>query len=105
MPARRPEADAALAGPADAFGWFFRNRRTGAITIGQWPNAPLLIVAACATLGWVFDPPGVLGTAIRVVGWGSLACWAGDEILRGVNPWRRCLGAAVLLYGAYALLA
>ena len=25
-----------------------------------------------------------------------LAWWAADEVLRGVNPWRRCLGAAVL---------
>jgi hypothetical protein len=26
----------------------------------------------------------------------ALAVWAGDELLRGVNPWRRCLGGAVL---------
>ncbi len=26
-----------------------------------------------------------------------LIWWAGDELLRGVNPWRRCLGAAVLI--------
>ena len=26
-----------------------------------------------------------------------LTWWAGDELLRGVNPFRRCLGAAVLI--------
>jgi hypothetical protein len=26
---------------------------------------------------------------------GALLIWAGEEIVRGVNPWRRCLGAAV----------
>jgi hypothetical protein len=28
---------------------------------------------------------------------------AGDEILRGVNPWRRCLGMAVLCYRLWTL--
>jgi hypothetical protein len=26
----------------------------------------------------------------------ALFCWAGDEVIRGVNPFRRMLGAAVL---------
>lgn len=88
-----------------AVDWLFRNRATGEITIGQWPNAPLLVFAACASITWGFDPPGTVGTVIRLVGALALAYWAADEILRGVNPWRRFLGAAVLLYGAYALLA
>ena len=43
--------------------------------------------------------------------WGSvtgavaLAFWAIDEILRGVNPLRRILGAAVLTFVAIRLLA
>ena len=28
----------------------------------------------------------------------SLVVWAVDELCRGVNPWRRCLGAALLVY-------
>jgi hypothetical protein len=32
-----------------------------------------------------------------------LLIWAGDEIVRGVNPWRRCLGAAVASYELAAL--
>lgn len=36
---------------------------------------------------------------------GFLLVWAADEILRGVNPWRRCLGAAVLIYELATILA
>src|ERR1700722_4386189 len=34
----------------------------------------------------------------RVVFKGGLLIWAVDGVFRGVNPWRRCLGAAVLGY-------
>jgi hypothetical protein len=33
----------------------------------------------------------------------SIAVWAADEILRGVNPFRRLLGGAVLGWLAYRL--
>ena len=68
-----------------AFRWFFENRRTGRITIGQWPNLPLWIFLVATLLRL-----GALATIALVV-------WAGDEIIRGVNPFRRLLGAAVLL--------
>jgi hypothetical protein len=35
---------------------------------------------------------------------GGLIIWAADEIVRGVNPWRRCLGAAVIAYEFLTLL-
>lgn len=44
----------------------------------------------------VFSPSGGAGTAVRVVGTGALAVWAADELVRGVNPWRRVLGGGVL---------
>lgn len=72
-------------------GWLFRNRRTGGITIVQWPNVALgiFIGARLAHLLW---PNG----AVRAVGTAALWWWAVDEIVRGVNPWRRILGTAVL---------
>jgi hypothetical protein len=30
--------------------------------------------------------------------------WAADEIFRGVNPWRRLLGIAVLVYEMATIL-
>ena len=78
-----------------AFDWFFRDRRTGRIVIGQWPNLPLWLFGAAAIASFpAAGTPAELyaDLASRVF----LTWWAADEVLRGVNPWRRCLGAAVL---------
>jgi hypothetical protein len=80
--------------------WFFRNRQTGAITVAQAPNVVLWIAIVAAGAKWIWSPEGVLGTTLGMVVTGSLLLWAADEIARGVNPWRRCLGLAV---GAYEL--
>ena len=74
--------------------WWFESRDTGAITVAQPPNPPLFVAAA----GWLVDLllSGTLGAAGRVVSIVALGYWAGDEIVRGVNPWRRVLGLFVL---------
>ena len=78
--------------------WFFRNRETGAITIAQAPNLVLWIVIAGSVPIWAWHPAGHLGAALEIVVKAGIFVWAIDETLRGVNPWRRCLGAAVLSY-------
>jgi hypothetical protein len=87
------------------FDWCFRNRVTGAITIGQWPNPPLWILAAASVLGLLVPAPSPAATVLSVIAGLSLAWWAADEVLRGVNPWRRALGAAVLILQAVRLFA
>ena len=84
--------------------WFFRNRETGAITIAQWPNLVLWIVIAAGILLWIWPSAGKASLALTIVVKGGLIIWGADEIIRGVNPWRRCLGAAVVLYGLMTLL-
>jgi hypothetical protein len=84
--------------------WFFRNRETGAITIAQWPNLVLWIVIAAGVLVWTWPSAGEISLALRVVFKGGLLIWAADEIVRGVNPWRRCLGTAVAVYMVVTLL-
>jgi hypothetical protein len=76
--------------------WLFRNRHTGGITIVQAPNLALWVFLVASVLRWVFDPSGGLGTALGVVATAGLLWWAVDEVVRGVNPWRRLLGGAVL---------
>ncbi len=44
----------------------------------------------------LLDPTGSLDTALRVIATGGLLWWAADELIRGVNPWRRLLGGGVL---------
>jgi hypothetical protein len=77
--------------------WFFQNRQTGAITIAQMPNLVLWIVIIAAGLRLIW-PSGNLALALTLVVKGGLLLWAVDEIFRGVNPWRRCLGAAVFIF-------
>jgi len=85
-------------------GWWFRNRQTGAITIAQWPNRALWIVIVATILGWMCPSVGFSDMALEIVVNGGLMVWALDEIIRGVNPWRRCLGAFVAVYELATLL-
>jgi hypothetical protein len=85
--------------------WFFRNRETGAITIAQAPNLALWIVIVGGVLIWAWHPAGWWGAALEMIVEVGLFVWAVDEIVRGVNPWRRCLGGAVLAYELTTMLA
>jgi hypothetical protein len=83
--------------------WCFRNRETGAITVAQAPNLILWIVIATGALRWIWSS-GTPGFLLTVGFKGSLAIWAVDEFFRGVNPWRRFLGAVVLIYDLATIL-
>lgn len=75
--------------------WFFRDR-AGRVVIAQWPNLPLWLFG----LSWLTARLAT-GAAAHWAGIAAsilLAVWAADEVLRGVNPWRRCLGAGVLVW-------
>ena len=76
--------------------WLFRDRTTGRITIAQFPNAALWVFIVASVLRRLLSPAGTVDSTLRVVAAGSLFWWATDEVLRGVNPWRRLLGAGVL---------
>lgn len=84
--------------------WLFRDRRTGRITVAQFPNPALWLFLAASLLGWLLAPSGDLRTGLRVLATGALMWWAIDEIVRGANPWRRLLGGAVLAAQAATLL-
>lgn len=74
--------------------WLFRNRKTGRITIAQFPNAALALFLAASLLRQLVH--GRLDDTLGVLATGGLVWWAVDELVRGVNPWRRLLGGAVL---------
>ncbi|MFK4488222.1 putative membrane protein YhhN [Bradyrhizobium sp. USDA 336] len=84
--------------------WFFRSRETGAITIAQWPNLILWIVIVAGLLLWIWPSAGRASVVLTIVFKGGLMIWGADEIIRGVNPWRRCLGAAVVVYELITLV-
>ena len=76
--------------------WLFRNRHTGRITIVQAPNLALWLFIVASVLRSLLDPSGGLRTALGGLATAGLLWWAVDEVVRGVNPWRRLLGGAVL---------
>jgi hypothetical protein len=77
--------------------WMLKDRQTGRRVVVQPPNAPLLIWFAVTLLRWAWHPDGTAAKVLDVVGTTALVLWAVDEVARGVNPFRRGLGAVVLL--------
>ena len=84
--------------------WVFRSRETGRIVVGQRPNALLVVFLASWGATWLLAPDGAAGRVVLAISRIALGFWAADELLRGVNPWRRALGLAVLGYLAWLLL-
>ncbi len=76
--------------------WLFRNRKTGEITIAQFPNLALWIFLGATVVRWLTSPTGTGGTVVDVIAIGALLWWGVDEMVRGVNPFRRLLGALVV---------
>ncbi len=76
--------------------WWFRSRETGRITVAQWPNLSLGIFLGAWVVRKVLDPAGTADTVLVVVAGAALVWWAVDELVRGVNPFRRVLGGVVL---------
>ena len=86
------------------FRWWFEDRSSGRIVVGQTPTLPLWVFALAWSTNKVAQPGGVAGDALRGVASASLAIWSLDEIARGVNPWRRALGTGVLVAEAVSWL-
>ena len=77
--------------------WIFRDRTTNRVVIAQRPNVPLALWLICLVVSRLAHPHGHASTVLSIIGTTALVIWAGDEVARGVNPWRRALGAGVLV--------
>jgi hypothetical protein len=76
--------------------WLFRNRQTGEMTVVQMPNVPLVVWLVARTVQVITQPEGTVNTVLTVVSTGALLVWAVDELVRGVNPFRRIVGGLIL---------
>lgn len=76
--------------------WAMRSRETGKITIGQQAYLSQKLFSAL-TVGGVLLPKSRLRSNVGVLAITSLGWWATDEILRGVNPFRRASGVVALV--------
>jgi hypothetical protein len=87
--------------------WMFVNRRTGGFTVAQWPNVALSVFIALSIARRLNIAKGTSQTTLRLLSVVALLVWAADELIRGVNPFRRILGLGVLLatISGFSLLA
>lgn len=84
--------------------WVFRNRETGEITVAQFPNVAIWVFLGATGVRLLVHPAGTAADVVTWVGRGALLYWGADELLRGVNPWRRFLGAGALVWQAATIL-
>jgi hypothetical protein len=86
--------------------WMFVNHRTGGIAVAQWPNVALSVFIALSIARRLDIAKGTPQTTLRLLSIVAILAWAADELIRGVNPFRRILGLGVLLVtiSSFALL-
>jgi hypothetical protein len=80
-----------------ALRWIFVNRRTGGLTVAQWPNVALSVSIALSIARRLNIQKGTPEATLGVLSVVATIVWAVDELVRGVNPFRRILGVVVLL--------
>jgi hypothetical protein len=66
-------------------------------TVGQSPNPPLWVALAALVVWLLSGDSGWVGQTARAVFYVALTVWAYEEAVRGVNGFRRGLGALALL--------
>lgn len=72
--------------------WWFRDRTTGKILVAQLPNLAILLWMTTVAARWFVAPDSTANALLEWAGSVTLGWWAVDELVRGVNPWRRMLG-------------
>ena len=76
--------------------WWFRDRTSDRIVVAQSPNAAIWVFVLATALRW--SPYDRIDDELRWLGAGALTVWGLDELARGADPFRRLLGAGVLVW-------
>ncbi len=74
------------------------------VTVAQFPNPPLMVALLAVVVSWIAGEGSVYDVA-RAVFYVALTVWAWEELARGVNLFRKALGAAGLIYVVVSLTA
>ena len=102
-----PETAADTAAPRGSFRpfsfeWWSAGR--GFAGVAQWPNPAISVWAVALLLKWSKAADSDTDRLLGGIATGALLVWALDELLRGVSPIRRVMGAIVLVMQAMVLL-
>ncbi len=90
------------------FDWWFRDRCTGRILVAHLPNLPILLWMGTVVARQLVERGSDIHALLEWAGTVTLGWWAIDELVRGVNPWRRALGlggCVVVVLGVVGRLA
>lgn len=66
-------------------------------TVGQFPNPPLWVALAALLVGRLTNEGSTVNDLARAVFYVALTVWAYEELAKGVNGFRRSLGAVALV--------
>lgn len=77
------------------FSWWFRDS-DGRLTLAQLPNPALWVWLVAVGVG-LLDLSDTNATTVAGIRHGALIVWSLDELARGASPFRRVLGAVVLV--------
>jgi hypothetical protein len=77
-------------------GWWMRDHN-GELVLVRWPNPALVVWLVAVLVGWTQMLGSARDATLAGVGRGALVVWSLDELVRGDSPFRRLLGAVVLV--------
>lgn len=102
-------ADGVPGRPIRVVNWALRdrtsgNRTSGKIVVAQVPNPSLAVWLMSSLVHRAFHLPHTVATTLQVVSYGAGFYWAANELIRGVNPFRRLLGIGVIALLAASLI-
>ncbi len=80
-----------------------RDLKIRGYTVGQSPNPPLWVALAALLVTLLSDRAGTVNDVARAVLYVALAIWAYEEAARGVNGFRKALGAVALALIVFAV--
>ncbi len=83
--------------------WWFTSRTTGRIVVAQAPNLALAVFALASVAGRLLADHHTTARILSDVASGAIIFWSLDEIVRGINPWRRALGTVVLAFSIMSI--
>jgi hypothetical protein len=84
--------------------WYFTDRRTGRILVAHLPNVPILLWLGTVVARQLVESGSDVELILEWAGTLTLGWWAVDELVRGVNPWRRTLGIGGLVVVVYGVI-